>query len=180
MFMRGQTSRMRGKADVDVLTRLRNDGAETRRLELVATVRDADGRRSPDPRGRSIWQPGAAEVRQTLAVASPRLWDGRRDPYLYSITVEARDGGRAIDAVTQPLGSAVSASTPNDGFFLNGARLKLHGASRHQDRLGKGWALSPRTMPRTWRSSSRSGPTRSARRTTSTPTNGRTRRTGAA
>ena len=30
----------------------------------------------------------------------------------------------------------------NTGFWLNGKNVPLHGVSRHQDRLDKGWAIS--------------------------------------
>lgn len=32
---------------------------------------------------------------------------------------------------------------PDTGFSLNGKHFPLHGVNRHQDRLGKGWAISP-------------------------------------
>ena len=33
-------------------------------------------------------------------------------------------------------------SIPDKGLTLNGKHLDLHGVSRHQDRPGKGWAIS--------------------------------------
>jgi beta-galactosidase len=44
--------------------------------------------------------------------------------------------------VSQPLGVRTFSFDPDKGFILNGKPTKLHGASRHQDRQGKGWALS--------------------------------------
>ncbi|WP_020177796.1 glycoside hydrolase family 2 [Methylopila sp. M107] len=129
-------------AEVEVTTRLRNDGSEARAIQLVTTIRDADGRQVAQGSRAMALQRGAAEAREQLTVNAPRLWDGRRDPYLYSVTVEARDGDRVIDRVTQPLGLRSFRFDADAGFFLNGRREKLRGASRHQDRLGKGWALS--------------------------------------
>src|SRR6185437_1907646 len=45
-------------------------------------------------------------------------------------------------SVTQPLGLRTLAFDPNKGFFLNGEHLFLRGASMHQDRPVKGWAIS--------------------------------------
>jgi beta-galactosidase len=77
----------------------------------------------------------------TATIASPHLWDGQRDPYLYRVFVEIRDGGRMSDLVSQPLGFRSFRIDPDQGFFLNGHYLDLHGVSMHQDWISKGWAL---------------------------------------
>jgi len=64
------------------------------------------------------------------------------DPYLYTVTVEVRDGERVCDRVTQPLGLRYFRVDPNEGFLLNGKKYVLHGVNKHQDRLDKGWAIS--------------------------------------
>ena len=87
---------------------------------------------------------GTHEGTLTLAIASPHLWDGVRDPYLYALDVEVTSGGHVVDAVTEPLGLRRIELDATGGFSLNGAALNLHGVNRHQDRQDKGWALSPR------------------------------------
>src|SRR5262249_55217399 len=80
-------------------------------------------------------------------LANPHLWDGRSNPYSYSVYVEIHEGddaGPVRDLVPpQTLGFRWYNIDPNQGFFLNGHYLDLHGVSRHQDRLNKGWAISP-------------------------------------
>ncbi len=49
---------------------------------------------------------------------------------------------KLIDSVTQSFGIRSFKFDPNTGFTLNGKPLKLKGVSRHQDRLGKGYALT--------------------------------------
>jgi beta-galactosidase len=56
--------------------------------------------------------------------------------------VVVRVGGVVRDAVTVPLGLRFFRVDPDAGFMLNGHPLDLHGVNRHQDRLGKGWAIS--------------------------------------
>jgi beta-galactosidase len=46
------------------------------------------------------------------------------------------------DEVTLPLGLRFFSVDPARGFSLNGRYLDLHGVCRHQDRPGKGWAIS--------------------------------------
>ena len=57
------------------------------------------------------------------------------------MTSEIWQGKRLLDRVTQPFGIRSFRVDPNTGFSLNGKPLPLHGVSRHQDRMGKGWAL---------------------------------------
>jgi beta-galactosidase len=87
---------------------------------------------------------GTHEATLELAIASPRLWDGLRDPYLYALDVEVTSGGRVVDALTEPLGLRSFEFDATTGFSLHGAPLALHGVNRHQDRQDKGWALTPR------------------------------------
>jgi beta-galactosidase len=85
---------------------------------------------------------GSGEVTLPFVLASPHLWQGRADPYLYTARVEVSVGGAVRDVVVQPLGLRFFKVDPAKGFFLNGQYLDLHGASRHQDRIDKGWAIS--------------------------------------
>ena len=131
------------RADVQVTTRLRNAAAEPRTLTLTAEIQDADGRPRAQASSRVRLDASSAATRvQQLALPRPRLWNGREDPYLYRVVVELRDGPRVLDRVVEPLGIRSFRIDPNRGFFLNGKRLPLHGVSRHQDWLGKGWAIT--------------------------------------
>src|SRR5260370_33095629 len=74
----------------------------------------------------------------------PHLWNGRSDPYLYQVWVQVLDttANAVVDLVQQPLGFRYFSIDPNNGFFLNGQYLDLHGVGFHQDRLNEGWAIS--------------------------------------
>lgn len=132
------------QADVTVLSRLRNAGNRPRQLTLITRIADAKGRNVASGAQPLRLAPGAtSEVTTALALPNPRLWQGRSDPYLYNVTAELREGKRIIDSVTEPLGVRSFTFDAERGFILNGKRLRLHGASRHQDWQGKGWALTP-------------------------------------
>lgn len=129
------------KAAIEVRTRLRNEAASDGPVEVVASLLDAGGRRiATTSMNRTV--SGSDEVRQQLDVDKPHLWNGRADPYLYRVEVELRWGKTVLDRVTEPFGIRTVRFDPDRGFFLNGKSLPLHGVSRHQDRLGKGWALT--------------------------------------
>ena len=50
--------------------------------------------------------------------------------------------GTSRDRVVQVIGFR-DAEFRADGFYLNGVKRKIRGVCRHQDREGKGWAISP-------------------------------------
>ncbi len=86
---------------------------------------------------------GDAEVAGDIEVASPRLWQGMEDPYLYRLVADLRDGeGNVVDRVVQHFGIREFRIDPEEGFFLNGRQMDLRGVAIHQDFLGKGWAVT--------------------------------------
>lgn len=132
-----------GAARIAIHTRLRNQSERARRLSLVTAIVDAGGKTVATATSPAMLGAEATgDVEQQLAVQAPHLWNGRADPYLYRVVAELREGGRVIDRVTQPLGIRTFHIDPNQGFFLNGKHLALHGVSRHQDLMGKGWAMT--------------------------------------
>ena len=77
-----------------------------------------------------------------LDVKSPRLWDGRKSPYMYRVFVELLKGKEVVDTLSQYVGLRYFSVDPEKGFFLNGKPYKIRGVNRHQDRMDKGWAIS--------------------------------------
>ena len=98
------------------------------------TIRDAAGQVADEVAAA----PGTAR----LEVASPHLWQGRRDPYLYTLTAELLLGDTLLDTVSRRFGFRSYKIDPDRGFFLNGQSYPLHGVSRHQDGWGVGNALT--------------------------------------
>ena len=78
-----------------------------------------------------------------LTIPQVHLWDGIRDPYLYTCRATLLENGAPVDQVTAPFGVRSFRIDPRGGFFLNGRAYPLHGVSRHQDRKGIGNALLP-------------------------------------
>ena len=79
----------------------------------------------------------------SFTIEGAHLWNGRRDPYLYSLKAELVTDGNVIDNVSTRFGVRSFKVDPELGFFLNGESYPLRGVSRHQDRLGFGNALLP-------------------------------------
>ena len=76
-------------------------------------------------------------------IKNAHLWNGRKDPYLYSCKVALMENGEVLDAVSARFGCRSFAIDPERGFILNGEEYPLRGVSRHQDRWDVGNALLP-------------------------------------
>lgn len=83
----------------------------------------------------------AGETKVTFDIKNVHLWNGRKDPYLYTACVTLTDGEDAADAVSTRFGCRTFRIDPERGFILNGEEYPLRGVSRHQDRPGIGNAL---------------------------------------
>ncbi|MGA9451811.1 MAG: glycoside hydrolase family 2 TIM barrel-domain containing protein [Verrucomicrobiia bacterium] len=84
----------------------------------------------------------ATNLVANTTIATPHLWNGLSDPYLYRTFTEVWKGSKAVDVVVQPLGFRHFSVDANKGFFLNGRHYDLHGVSMHQDWLDRGWAIT--------------------------------------
>lgn len=76
-----------------------------------------------------------------FSISKPRLWNGKKDPFMYQVEISLYDANQKIDYVKQPLGIRSYYIDANKGFFLNGEHLQLRGVCRHQDRAEIGNAL---------------------------------------
>ena len=81
---------------------------------------------------------GTNEVRR-FRFDNPKPWSPET-PNLYTLNVEVSQRG-CVDSVPVRFGFR-TAEFREDGFYLNGKKRKIRGVCRHQDREGKGWAVS--------------------------------------
>jgi beta-galactosidase len=138
-----QTNVSSNSADLQITTKVRNDGANSQHAIVKSAVVDAAGKIVASlTTTQTVAAATTVNVIQGTTISSPHLWNGRADPYLYKAFIQVSDSGTNADLVEQPLGFRYFSVDPNTGFHLNGKYLDLHGVSFHQDRLNKGWAIS--------------------------------------
>lgn len=138
-----QTQISAASAMLDVSVKLANDVPSAAAVRVQVTVTDATNRTVATGEAQAALAPLARdEARLRLELTRPHLWNGHADPYLYQVRTELLAQGTAGDAVLLPLGLRYFSVDRDKGFFLNGRYLDLHGVNRHQDRPGKGWAIS--------------------------------------
>ena len=93
-----------------------------------------------DAEGNEVAAAGLPSVK--LSLPNVHLWDGVKDPYLYTATATLTVDGKEVDQVSTRFGVRDFFVDPSQGFFLNGRSYPLHGVSRHQDWKGIGNAIT--------------------------------------
>lgn len=83
------------------------------------------------------------DTKVVMEIKDVNLWQGRKDPYLYTAIAELIEADEIIDDVYADFGCRTFEIDPERGFILNGEEYMLRGVSRHQDKWGKGNALTP-------------------------------------
>lgn len=119
-------------------TKIDENGQASAEVELTAFA-NGEGEVTFTVAGKKVMAPlQSGKATAVMHLSSVRLWDGVRDPYLYEASASLPSG----DVVRTRFGCRTFAIDPQRGFFLNGRSYPLRGVSRHQDRKGKGNALS--------------------------------------
>ena len=140
-----KVSETEGVAAFDV--EVRNQGATAKECEVVVEVCGpglSEAIRLTSPKAKLQSGETVVVKLQTLPIAEVKLWSPA-EPNLYRASFQLQSEGRVLDDAESPLGFRWYRFDPNEGFFLNGKRLKLHGVNRHDDYPGIGWAM-PQTQ----------------------------------
>lgn len=103
--------------------------------KLVTEIFDADGKVAASAMGAKF----------KLTVPDGKLWSPD-NPYLYTLKAKIVDGDTVLDEKSYRFGLR-TAKFENDGFYLNGKKMKLRGLNRHQSFAYTGYAM-PKSMQR--------------------------------
>ncbi len=96
-----------------------------------------------DAEGNTVHNVATDDTKIHVTIENAHLWQGRKDPYLYSVEVNLVEDKEILDNVSARFGCRSFVIDPEKGFILNGEAYPLRGVSRHQDRWGLGNALLP-------------------------------------
>lgn len=128
-------------AKVRAVVQLSNSADASRTVGLSVRILDGTKVVKEGTKNVSLAANAATQEEISFDIDKPHLWNGRQDPFLYKVEIALTRDGKTVDAITQPLGLRYYRIDPNEGFFLNGKHLPLHGVCRHQDRNEIGNAL---------------------------------------
>lgn len=129
-------------ATLNFTTNLRNDWTDTRNFTLRQVLVDAKGNVVTSAnKSIKITRKKSLISYQSFTLNDPHLWNGVADPYLYTLYTQVDQGGSVLDTISTRIGVR-SIETDADGLKLNGEHVTLKGVNLHDDRAGKGTALT--------------------------------------
>lgn len=120
------------EASVNVKTHVQNDGAAAANTTVLSKLLDADGNvvAQAETAAKNIAAGGDFQFDQTFTVTNPNLWHPDH-PYLYTIVSEVHNNGTLVDSTSTKAGIR-TIKYDAQGFYINGEKLYLRGANRHQ------------------------------------------------
>lgn len=126
----------RSKAIVRIKTHIINREQKDNKITLTTTLVDKKGIAVAMMTSGAICEmDSGTEIVQTLTVKAPTCWHPDH-PYLYHLVSKLYNGHQLVDKIVTPAGirtiSFISSSGKADGFYINGQKLYLRGANRHQ------------------------------------------------
>lgn len=162
-----QMSVGRDEAQVNVVATV--NGVSGVEGEVKFVVRDGAGV-AVDSSYKSVVVPigGVVETAASFVINEPRLWDGVRDPYLYSVDVEVTSSAVSLQAATSSVSSVARATLPvkvvdrvsgtfglryfevdrSNRFLLNGRVMQVRGVVLNADWQGLGSAIYRKNQQR--------------------------------
>jgi beta-galactosidase len=120
-------------AEVQLNVELENHSPSPRLVEIVAELREPNGRRVGRGQAQASLPPGGKEVgRITIRLTRPKLW-GPDEPNLYTANISVSAGGQVTDRTSTRFGVRSIAVSAQHGLMINGKQVKLKGACIHTD-----------------------------------------------
>ncbi|WP_372772800.1 glycoside hydrolase family 2 TIM barrel-domain containing protein [Mangrovibacterium sp.] len=121
------------KATVQVKMEVKNESAETQKLQLVSFLIDSKGQEIARSKETIQVQPNSlANGISELTVKNPVLWD-LGNPNLYLLETQIERDGKIIDRTKTAVGIRSIHFDANTGFSLNGEGMKIKGVCIHHD-----------------------------------------------
>ncbi|MEN8224167.1 MAG: glycoside hydrolase family 2 TIM barrel-domain containing protein [Bacteroidota bacterium] len=130
------------KAILKIETLLKNEGSEKQLLTVENRLLNSDSEVIAACSQQELLYPGGLiSSFSLLDVDNPRLWNAKKDPYLYQLETLIIVDGTVTDQLIQDYGIRYFSIDPEEGFILNGNPYRLYGVCRHQEWEDLGNAL---------------------------------------
>ena len=128
------------KASIKITTHLTSTST-SKKGTLTYTIKDKDKKIVTTLKKEVNFDEKSIIDISSLDIQNPVLWNGKINPYLYTVDVELNEN-KAKDFVEVQFGVRQFSFDPNEGLFLNGKPYDAHGVARHQEWEQYGPALS--------------------------------------
>lgn len=132
-----------GGVKLSVRTKITNSLPKNQKVTITTRIIDADGICTAGTcLDKELYANTENEADISLNIENPILWNGRKNPYLYTAEISILQNGKEIDSIVQSFGIREYKISSETGFYLNGEHLDLHGVNYHQDGFENGWAMT--------------------------------------
>lgn len=109
----------RESADIDITVKLKNELNEPQSISVKTEILDLKGNTvSTSEVFKKTTANSDSSVNVTQKIISPVLWNGRKNPYLYTAKVTLSQNGTELDRYSQRFGIRTYNIDPENGFFL--------------------------------------------------------------
>jgi beta-galactosidase len=109
--------------------------------QLHYTIKNAKGKSVLFHKESFDFNPSNQVICSTIEIQNPILWNGRKNPHLYSVEAKLITEN-STDQVVQNFGVRTYSFDANKGFILNNKPYNLHGVNMHQEWKQVGPALT--------------------------------------
>lgn len=135
----------RGSSGIMVTPEIKGDDADVKVEVFLTDPKEGQKLRYviKDQEGTVVTEQvqSVTKTKTVFTIPKVHLWNGRKDPYLYTAEVSILEKEEIVDQVLTRFGCRFFEIDAQTGFLLNGKPYPLRGVSRHQDRWGIGNAL---------------------------------------
>lgn len=130
------------KADVKIVTTLKNDDVKEQNVSVSHRVLNTSGKEIAKSKvGKIILNRNdSTNIEQSFSLSKPELWS-IETPVLYTMETTVKVGNKVVDVYATPFGVRTIKFDKDKGFFLNGKHIKLKGLCLHQDAGSMGVAV---------------------------------------
>jgi beta-galactosidase len=136
-------------ASVNVKTKVANQSDASRSVTLKTTILDESGNTviSNTSLPITINASNNNTFNQDITISNPKLWSPA-SPYLYMAKTQVMVDGSIVDTYQSTLGLRYFDFDVNEGFSLNGVKMKINGVCNHHDLGALGAAVNYRAIER--------------------------------
>jgi beta-galactosidase len=146
------------QAKINLQVTVDNDSKQDANINVTTEIfaLDADGKKSGSavanvkPVNLQISPNSNAVAEGNATITNPRLWGPppTQKPNRYVAVTTVLQDGKVVDSYETPFGIRTIKFVPNEGFFINGEHILLHGAADHHDLGALGAAFNTRAAQR--------------------------------
>ncbi|MFW6256900.1 MAG: glycoside hydrolase family 2 TIM barrel-domain containing protein [Bacillota bacterium] len=121
------------KAVVRIINYLENCQEKEKEVQVLNIIKDNQGNVVCSRESViSVKKDGDKKITGEMEVINPHLWSPE-DPYLYRLETRIKENDRILDSSLTPFGIRHFKFDADQGFFLNGKKMKMKGVCVHHD-----------------------------------------------